>query len=407
MKKIWFCLLLLVLITVSGSGCWSKLEIEQMAFVSIIGVDQDGAGKLLVSYQVVIPRRVIGGGGGAGPPVDVISVKARDLSEAVSRFSEISPRRVRFKQLRVIIFGEGLARQGLGPHLDFFARYWEYRHCLCVLVAKGSAYDLLVEGLPSLEQLPATGISFILERRPTETATRTPVVLGQLLAALSAEGREPLVSTIELSPTREASTTGGFGDQRGAVAEGRAAEEKREFAFRGAAVFRDDRLIGFLGPTEARGALWLQGKVEGGILSVPKGSPKPWASLRVDRARSKIIPKVENGKISFLVEIEEEGRVLSVLEEDLPVGEVRVLRMLEEEKEKAIRQEALAAWEKAKEMRSDFLGFGECLYRNKPEVWRQVKDDWNDYWLNKISVEVKVNCKLRRTGAVADPVKVQ
>ncbi|HAA90732.1 MAG: Spore germination protein KC [Thermoanaerobacterales bacterium 50_218] len=407
MKKTWFYLFLLVLIAVSGSGCWSKLEIEEMAFVSVIGVDQDGSGKLLVSYQVVIPRTVTKGGGSSGPPVQVISVKARDISEAMSRFSEISPRRVRFKQLSAIIFGEDLARQGLGPYLDFFTRHWEFRRSLWVLVAKGSACDLLVEGLPYMEQLPGTGISFIMERKPTETATRIPVMLGEFLSMLTAEGREPLVSTIELSPAREACATGGFGDQRGAVAEGRAAEEKRELAFRGAAVFKDDHLVGFLGPREARGALWLQGKVEGGILDVPKGLQKPWASLEVDRAKSKITPEVENGKISFLVEIEEEGCILSILEEELPVSETGVLRMLEEEKEKAIKQEVLAAWEKAEEMHSDFLGLGECLYRKKPEIWKKVKGDWNDYWLNKISVKVKVNCKLRRTGAVADPVKVR
>ncbi len=305
------CLLLIFLACAAG-GCWSRLEIEQMAFVSVVGVDRGGPQGVLVSFQVVVPRVLAlrqGGAAGQGPPVVVTSVEARNVSEALARFSEVTPRGVRFKQLHAIVLGEDLARQGVGPALDFFSRHWEVRRSTWVLVAKGRAQDVLVRGRPALERIPGTGIRFILERRPAYTSTRFPVVLGDFLTALNSLGREPVASSVEVYPMREAVSGGGSGGQGGAVAEGRGAEESKELAFKGAAVFRDDRLLDFLGPRETRGVLWVQGKVKGGIINVPAPARGSWASLVVSGATTRVKPEVKKDRIRFRVEIKEEGFV--------------------------------------------------------------------------------------------------
>ncbi len=88
---------------------------------------------------------------------------------------------------------------------------------------------------------------------------------------------------------------------------------------------------------------------------------------------------------------------------DKPEG----IRLLEREKEKAIAAEIENAVRKAKSLKSDFLGFGRCLYRAYPKVWREVMKDWNEFWFPRAEVAVKVNCHLLRTGSTADTVKVR
>lgn len=91
----------------------------------------------------------------------------------------------------------------------------------------------------------------------------------------------------------------------------------------------------------------------------------------------------------------------------LAVGESETLEMLEQEKEKAIRRDVEAALRRSRELKSDFLGLGDRLYREYPDVWEQVKDDWRDDWLPNVAVEVKITSELTRTGLLLDPLPIE
>jgi len=91
----------------------------------------------------------------------------------------------------------------------------------------------------------------------------------------------------------------------------------------------------------------------------------------------------------------------------LAVGEAEALELLEREKEKAIKRDVEAAIRRSRELRSDFLGLGDKLYREYPEVWEKVKDDWRDVWLPRVAVEVKVTSEITRTGLTLDPLPIK
>ncbi len=293
-------------------GCWSRIEIEQMSFVSMIGVDR-ATGGVYVTFQVVVPSALARGPGGTsagqGPAVVVTGLRARTISEALREFGEMSPRQVRLKQLNAIVFGEELAAAGLAPYLDFFGRYWELRRSIWVLVARGQAREILEKGRPALERVPSTGVRFLLARRPVFTATRPMTRLGEFLGMLATTGREPLATMVALAPGREAAGEGSAGAGSIGAAAARGAEEKRELALRGAAAFRKDKLLGFLGPKEARGVLWVWGKVRGGITTVPLRGGESWATLVTTGARAKVRPYVTRQGFRFEVEVEETGYI--------------------------------------------------------------------------------------------------
>ncbi|CEO89453.1 MAG TPA: hypothetical protein GX520_09385 [Syntrophaceticus sp.] len=92
---------------------------------------------------------------------------------------------------------------------------------------------------------------------------------------------------------------------------------------------------------------------------------------------------------------------------ELAVGKPETLRILEREKEKAVKRDVEAAIRRSQELRSDFLQLGDKLYREHPEVWGKVKDDWRDTWLPQVAVDVKVTSKLKRTGLIDDPLPIR
>ncbi|PAK38788.1 spore gernimation protein KC, partial [Priestia megaterium] len=76
MKRKWSVLLLMILVTVLLSSCWSRKELTDLAIVSAMGVDKTEDGRYTVTLQIINPGNVAGGmqGGGGGtqsPPVTI------------------------------------------------------------------------------------------------------------------------------------------------------------------------------------------------------------------------------------------------------------------------------------------------------------------------------------------------
>lgn len=278
-----------------------------MSFVSVVGVDRAGE-DLLVSFQIVVPRSLAKEGGGGGePPVFVLSVKERTIPDALAKISQESPRVVRFKQLDAIVLGEDLGKEGAGHVMDFFARHWEMRRSIWVLMAHGSAQEVLLKGAPVQEKVPGSAIKMMMEREDRLAPTHYPIMLGDFINNLSREGVDAIISAVHIRPMQEKKA--GVSVEERESEEKKVTAERKEMAFQGAGVFRGDKLVGYLGPHETRGVRSILGKLQGGIYTVPTPSQGIWASLVTDKSSARIKPVVTKDKISFQIEIRDEGYV--------------------------------------------------------------------------------------------------
>ncbi|MGI5823872.1 MAG: hypothetical protein ACOX6Z_08020, partial [Dethiobacteria bacterium] len=108
---------ILVFILLSGSGCWDKTEIEDLAILTAWGVDREENGDILASAVIVKPFAVAGqtGEGSAPPerPFWLASSSGRNMLEAMCNFATFSPRFIFCAHSRFVIFGEETARQGV------------------------------------------------------------------------------------------------------------------------------------------------------------------------------------------------------------------------------------------------------------------------------------------------------
>lgn len=304
-------LLMTALMVVSCCGCWSRVEIEKVSFISVVGVDRAGR-DLLVSFQIVNPRALAknggaGGGGGGEPPVFVLSVTGRTLSDAMAKISQESPRVAHFKQLDAIVLGEDLGRMGVSRVVDYFARHHEMRRSIWVTVAKGSAQEVLLKGAPVQESVPGMAIKMLMERRERLAPTHYPVKLGDFLNGMSLEGTDAIASAVNVRPMQEKKLGGGVKEEDGNVI--KVAAEKKEIVFEGAGVFRGDKLQAYLGPHEARGVLWFLGKIQGGVYTVPNPSQGTWATLTTEKASVRVKPIITKDNISFKVNVYDESFV--------------------------------------------------------------------------------------------------
>ena len=113
-------LILLVLISmISLTGCWDRIEVNDMAFVAAAEFDKEAENKFRISVLVPLPSALggvgsSGGGGGTSgsKPYYIDSDVGRNIMEAINKLQHHMSRKIYFAHRRVLIIGEKLARRG-------------------------------------------------------------------------------------------------------------------------------------------------------------------------------------------------------------------------------------------------------------------------------------------------------
>jgi len=122
--------------------------------------------------------------------------------------------------------------------------------------------------------------------------------------------------------------------------------------------------------------------------------------LEVARFKAHMKPVSENGQ--FIMDIKLEV-VVNLNEEQgadtFPIVQPRIIESLAAQK---IKGEIMALIDKAQELNSDILGYGQAYSRIDPDGWRQISKDWYDYFPG-IKSRVEVKTILDRTYLVKGP----
>ncbi|WP_010274112.1 Ger(x)C family spore germination protein [Paenibacillus senegalensis] len=285
-KKIIICLLI-ILPLLCLTGCWDRKEIEERTAALAIAVDKDpdNPKQYKVSIQIAIPFKVAGSTGGAEgkdgkQTVQVVSATGRTLNECFQKMQRRLNEELFFGHTRIIAIGEAVAKEGIQPILDPFRRQPDIRRLLWPVVVKGEGVDLLTAA-PPLTQIPTvftmrllqSGIS--MERIPN-------MILGDFLIDVVSPNRQPFLNYFHI--------------------------DKNEVQWAGIALFKEDRMIGQLGPKPTWDLMRVRENRNGEELLVEfEDGGFVFLTLEMIRERNKV--SYDNGKLVIRTSMEMEGQV--------------------------------------------------------------------------------------------------
>ncbi|MGI6165695.1 MAG: Ger(x)C family spore germination protein, partial [Limnochordia bacterium] len=235
------------------TSCWNRREIETLGFVLAVGVDKAAEeGKIMLSVQIAKPFALAGPSVVAERPFWLVSSTGYTVFEAIRNFLSQSPRRPFWAHNRFILIGEELAREGIMEIIDLFARDGESRRTVQVVIVKGAKAVDLLQAEFELERLPSEGAQGILLGSLAGLGTTVGTELNDLLQMLELPGMEPVALRAEIVD-RPPDV-----DLRGQLKRDVISTSAR---LSGAAVFKKDKLVGWLGPKQTRGLLWIKGEI--------------------------------------------------------------------------------------------------------------------------------------------------
>ncbi len=395
-KVLAVCSSILLFLMVS-SGCWDSVELDRRAIISAAAIDlEDKTGRIKVTLHITRPNalaRGTDGGGGQQEPVWVVSSAGYSLQDALKSLTTYTGRELFWGDNRILILGKKAAEKGIFPFIDFMIRDEGPRSRMLLLVTEGEAGKILTtrtEG--KLERI----VGIELERlvRNYTSASRSVLVdLHDVISKFSRGIISPVASRIELVESKMEGDGGEKGSQK-------------EIRVDGAAVFKGDKLAGWLNAPETRGYLWITGDVGRGVILVKppwKGGGTTPVNLNIRRASGIIKAKMKDGKPVIVIEVSEESE-LEVLPRGADLDRPGVIQSLERRQATVIKNEIKACLRKAQqEYKSDIFGFGEEVRRQFPAEWKKIEEEWGEIYPH-LEVAVQVRAKIRGTGLLVNPV---
>lgn len=370
--------ILALLAALGLTGCWSRGEINNTAFIIAIGVDHGSEEEpVRLTAQVAIPRALATEKAGSREkPVWIDSIDGRSIDDALAKLLGRLSRRISLSHLQTVIFGEELARHGVGPYIDFFDRSRESRRSVIVLVSKGEA-KAAVEAAAALESF--SGIAL---RKATVLRIRANNFhaddMGKLLFDLHTGRSDPSVGAV----TIETNTEG-----------------RKEISLRGMGVFRQDRLVGFLEDEEAKGLILLLGRPRQMPVAIGSKGAAP-LTVVISRVDTRLHPGDDPEPARMRIEIRCEGEIVettkpleSMRPEDLAATERQIEENLKQSVERTVAR--------AQKLRSDFLGYGQHFFRFHPRAWSRVAERWPEVF-PQVKTDVEVRFRLSGTGIIED-----
>lgn len=387
--SLFICLLFL-------TGCWDQNELDELSIVMGIGVSIDKKGDLIVSYQVVNPTEVApgitGAGGGKQPVFTVYEAKGRNFMEATRKATKQTSRRLFFAHARMLVFSEKLAKDNIYQALDMISRDPEVRSTIQVLIARDTTPSKILRTFTAIDKVTSDEVATILQISEKNWGENLQQDINEVLQSIINEGGEPLINGVRLNGDKELAVT----------AQNYEVGNPARIQLSGMGVFKDGKLKGWIDGPEARGILWIKGKLNSSAITVPCKGNKVGYSIEVVRSNTELSANTKSNEPSININVFPEANIAEAnCAVDLKAPSE--IRKIEKSFNKAIEKEIHKTIEASKNLDSDVLGFGELLYRENPKKWRQVYKKNYEQIFPKLKVNVHVDSRIRRSGMRTSP----
>ncbi|MBM4765140.1 Ger(x)C family spore germination protein [Bacillus sp. B15-48] len=389
----------LILSVIVLSGCWDRKELQDIDIVSAIGIDKgsdDVENRLSVTVQV-INEGLIGGGSQQagkveGTPVSSYTASGSTVAEALQKIAPKLPQELFFPHVQLIVIGEELAKQeGIQDLFDWIERDPQFRTLFPILIVRDNRAKDALQILTPLEPIPAGKIAGGLEATQKTwgnfAITRADKVIQQLSGEVAQlmgiqitgdlkEGNK-LTNVQQISP-------------------------QAEIEIKGLSILKNGKLVKWLDLEEFRGVTWINNEMKKTVINLDCKNKKKGLAVDIVRSKRKLNVQIKNNKPVIHLTIRSESHI-SEVQCPIDLNKHETIQELEKQLEEAMKEEIMLALETAKEQKTDIFRFGEAINREDPQLWKEIKEKWNDEIFPETKVTVDVKAFIRRSGLRTKP----
>ncbi len=367
--------------SVFTSGCWNYREIDQLSVVAGVAIDKG----IHEKYSITVELVDVVSGKEQQTKSKTVTMEGKSIFEAVRNEISLIGNRIYWSHAKVLIISEEIAREGIIEAIDWFNRDAETRSDIQILVAKGrSAVEILkTKGLT--EEVTSFELDEILANE--RSVSNAPVIEAwKFTNIIASEGVGAIAGVVDLKED----------------------EGKYRPYIMGTAIFRNDKLVGFIDGDETKYMLFVQNELKGGVLveEIKGDDHEITIALEIFKNRTKIKPVInDDGNIEMHIKVEvkaaidELGGTKNVIEGD---KQKELERMAEETLKKGIENIIKKV---QKDFDVDIFGFGIKIRQDCYDKWKLIAKNWEVHF-KKLKVYVETKVDIKNSAMLSKPLKI-
>jgi len=383
-------LIFLLIIPFLMGGCWNYNELNTLAIVTGFAIDYDDD-KYKVSMLIANSKKNQSSSKEGESQTTVYSGKGKTISDAIKEIDRKSPKNVYIGHLGVVIISEEVAKNGVLEFADIMLRSAESRKKFYFLQAKGAKAEEVLSLVIPLESFPAQGISTLSKNTNVTQAITTTMPFSYFITDVLKPGISPTLPSIEI-----------IGDPEEGQSSDALEKTKMETYLKisDMALYSDDKFVAYTENEESQVINLLNNESDSLITTIKMD--KNQIGFNITEMKSKI-----NLVDPMHVEVTLKGKaVIREINKKYDLENTKIINKMEKalnKTGKAKLSDTIDALQT--KYKTDSLGFGNLIYQKYPEIWKQVENEWEDKYFQKIDVKVNTDFKIISTGSLKQTIK--
>ncbi|MBP1964196.1 Ger(x)C family spore germination protein [Paenibacillus aceris] len=340
------------------SGCWDNKNIQDLLYVTAIGVDYKN--DLYEAYVQTVSFGQIAkteNGGAAGPKLYVGKGRGKTLTMALNQIYDTVQRRIYWSHVRTYLFTESAIQAGGDDYFDNLKRYREFRYTPWIFGTKGSIEEVLKA--PSFFRMsPITTILGQPEENYLQKSFIKPLQAQEYQINLNEPGETALIPTLTIDKTSWQT------------------EEKSDpkLKINGVFAVRKNNFQGWLANSQLGGLRWMTKETS----RTPLETKSAVISLEKPKHQISVIEKDGNHIFNIVVKVR--GNVVQLIDKH------RSEQEMEKEAEEQIIKEIRSTYEDGLRIGADVYNFRNVMFKKRFKNWQDI--DLTSSSLNQIDVQV-------------------
>lgn len=371
------CILLLIMVMLCFTGCWNYRELDGLTMVSGFAIDKGEQGH---KYHLTFELLNLAENKAAA---EQLESDGDTIFDAVRNAIEKTQKKLFFSDCNIIVINQDIASEGIAPLLDWITRDTELRLTIKPIISKEKTAGEILRPKPVTDTLQSFEISKALQLSSVHLSKSPKVELYEAVDMLGGDDTSLILPAIKVTESNRGKTT----------------------ELDGTAVFKKDKLVGYLDSDESKFLLFLKNQISDSLFLTNLDSKDKNVALEIISSQTKVTPVILNGSVMMNIKIEtqaafaEDQTAKDYLTED-GIKEV-------EKSADATMQAGVSDLIKKvqKEYKSDIFGFGASISRSMPDWWKKNKSSW-DKSFPSLKYTISVDMKITNTATAKTIVKV-
>jgi len=317
---------------------------------------------------------------------EVVTVIASNFAKAVKALQNYKSKSFTGGHIKYVIMGEQMAENNFVDAIDFVSREVELRLTAQMYIARELTANEVISG----EGNSAENMADVLEN------------LDRNINSFGISENKEVLDVIELVvdrkkcgliPTLMTASENKY-NKEWEIGSSKKDEAESTIEFAGYGIIKDAKLIDYLSLEESRGANFVNNTLESTVVTIKREEEKD-ISLDLITSVTKVKFLFDGDELKKIaVKNQSRSNITQIVTEDNQLTE-NVIKDLETEQAKIIKNEIDMVIKKSQQLGADFLNIEERLRVKHPYKYEKLKDNWSEIYQN-IPIEVTVETRVRR-----------